>query len=107
MKSQICKCVSYCLVLSTATGAHPIPGGVFPPPPAASELMTKLPPPDCFVVCTWTFFYSLIQNCALTLQHCLERENLGSVRYFSYGWKLSEKWRQILDSKHDIAQRLT
>ncbi|KAI0232191.1 Cleavage stimulation factor subunit 3 [Lamellibrachia satsuma] len=31
------------------TGAHPIPGGVFPPPPAASELMTKLPPPDCFV----------------------------------------------------------
>ncbi|KAK2187952.1 hypothetical protein NP493_149g04059 [Ridgeia piscesae] len=30
------------------TGAHPVPGGVFPPPPAASELMTKLPPPDSF-----------------------------------------------------------
>ncbi|XP_022256823.1 cleavage stimulation factor subunit 3-like [Limulus polyphemus] len=30
------------------TGAHPVPGGIFPPPPAASVLMTYLPPPSCF-----------------------------------------------------------
>ncbi|CAH1799459.1 unnamed protein product [Owenia fusiformis] len=30
------------------TGNHPIPGGVFPPPPAASELLSKLPPPTSF-----------------------------------------------------------
>ncbi|KAK2147874.1 hypothetical protein LSH36_533g01063 [Paralvinella palmiformis] len=29
-------------------GSHPVPGGIFPPPPAATELMTKLPPPQCF-----------------------------------------------------------
>ena len=33
----------------TATGAHPIEGGIFPPPPAASHLLTLLPPPTCFV----------------------------------------------------------
>ncbi|KAL5010433.1 hypothetical protein ScPMuIL_012738 [Solemya velum] len=31
-----------------ATGAHIVPGGVFPPPPTASNLMTVLPPPQCF-----------------------------------------------------------
>jgi len=30
------------------TGAHPVPGGVFPPPPAASVLLQSLPPPECF-----------------------------------------------------------
>ncbi|XP_055940749.1 cleavage stimulation factor subunit 3-like isoform X2 [Argiope bruennichi] len=30
------------------TAAHPVPGGVFPPPPSASFLMTILPPPTCF-----------------------------------------------------------
>ncbi|XP_041351773.1 cleavage stimulation factor subunit 3-like [Gigantopelta aegis] len=29
-------------------GAHPVPGGVFPPPPEAASLITILPPPDCF-----------------------------------------------------------
>ncbi|XP_071113458.1 cleavage stimulation factor subunit 3-like [Haliotis cracherodii] len=29
-------------------GAHPIPGGVFPPPPEAADLISTLPPPDCF-----------------------------------------------------------
>ena len=29
-------------------GQHRIPGGVFPMPPAASDLCTKLPPPKCF-----------------------------------------------------------
>ncbi|PRD36893.1 UNVERIFIED_CONTAM: Cleavage stimulation factor subunit 3 [Trichonephila clavipes] len=30
------------------TAAHPMPGGVFPPPPSASFLMTILPPPTSF-----------------------------------------------------------
>ena len=30
--------------------AHPIPGGIFPPPPAAAELMLRMPPPFCFSV---------------------------------------------------------
>ncbi|XP_005107016.1 cleavage stimulation factor subunit 3 [Aplysia californica] len=30
------------------TAAHPVPGGVFPPPPAASVLLQVLPPPECF-----------------------------------------------------------
>ncbi|XP_064490288.1 cleavage stimulation factor subunit 3-like isoform X2 [Ornithodoros turicata] len=30
------------------TGSHVVAGGVFPVPPAASELMTRLPPPSCF-----------------------------------------------------------
>ncbi|KAG8193841.1 hypothetical protein JTE90_029573 [Oedothorax gibbosus] len=30
------------------TAAHPVPGGVFPPPPSASFLMTVLPPPTSF-----------------------------------------------------------
>lgn len=30
------------------TAAHPVPGGVFPPPPSASYLMTLLPPPTSF-----------------------------------------------------------
>ena len=29
-------------------GQHRIPGGVFPMPPVAAEVCTKLPPPDCF-----------------------------------------------------------
>ena len=29
-------------------GEHRIPGGVFPMPPAASDLCTRLPPPTCF-----------------------------------------------------------
>ena len=29
-------------------GQHRIPGGIFPIPPLAAELLTKLPPPDCF-----------------------------------------------------------
>uniref|UniRef100_A0A4W5KEJ2 Cleavage stimulation factor subunit 3 n=1 Tax=Hucho hucho TaxID=62062 RepID=A0A4W5KEJ2_9TELE len=34
---------------STAPGLHPVPGGVFPVPPAAVILMKLLPPPTCFV----------------------------------------------------------
>ncbi|WKX97652.1 hypothetical protein Q1695_013373 [Nippostrongylus brasiliensis] len=33
---------------NSAASYHPVPGGVFPPPPAVAELMTLLPPP-------WTF----------------------------------------------------
>lgn len=29
-------------------GSHIVEGGVFPPPPAAANLMTQLPPPECF-----------------------------------------------------------
>ncbi|XP_077999834.1 cleavage stimulation factor subunit 3-like [Glandiceps talaboti] len=29
-------------------GAHPVPGGVFPLPPVASQVLTQLPPPICF-----------------------------------------------------------
>ncbi|CAG9853884.1 unnamed protein product [Phyllotreta striolata] len=29
-------------------GEHPVPGGSFPPPPAAAHLCTLLPPPNCF-----------------------------------------------------------
>ncbi|GLG95529.1 Protein suppressor of forked [Gryllus bimaculatus] len=29
-------------------GDHPVPGGVFPQPPAAAQLCTLLPPPGCF-----------------------------------------------------------
>lgn len=35
----------------TAPGLHPVPGGVFPVPPAAVVLMKLLPPPICFQVC--------------------------------------------------------
>ncbi|CAG9536291.1 unnamed protein product [Cercopithifilaria johnstoni] len=34
--------------LNTNTSYHPIPGGVFPPPAAAAQLMQMLPPPWCF-----------------------------------------------------------
>lgn len=30
------------------TGSHPVAGGEFPPPPAASALIHILPPPECF-----------------------------------------------------------
>ncbi|KAE8606734.1 hypothetical protein XENTR_v10010834 [Xenopus tropicalis] len=33
---------------SVAPGLHPVPGGVFPVPPAAVILMKLLPPPICF-----------------------------------------------------------
>ena len=33
-----------------ATGAHSIPGGIFPAPPVASDLLTKMPPPTSFHV---------------------------------------------------------
>nr|CAH7728622.1 unnamed protein product [Callosobruchus chinensis] len=29
-------------------GEHPVPGGTFPMPPAAAQLCTQLPPPQCF-----------------------------------------------------------
>ncbi|XP_063217787.1 protein suppressor of forked [Bacillus rossius redtenbacheri] len=32
----------------TVPGDHPVPGGVFPQPPAVAQLCTLLPPPDCF-----------------------------------------------------------
>lgn len=38
------------LFLPTAAGLHPVPGGVFPVPPAAVVLMKLLPPPSCFTV---------------------------------------------------------
>ena len=37
-------------VVYLAADAHPVPGGVFPPPPAATDLLLKLPPPQCFNV---------------------------------------------------------
>ena len=43
----------------TAPGLHPVPGGVFPVPPAAVVLMKLLPPPICFQVCSpfsWQIF---------------------------------------------------
>ncbi|VUZ54879.1 unnamed protein product, partial [Hymenolepis diminuta] len=30
------------------TNSHPVEGGEFPPPPAASDLLRRLPPPECF-----------------------------------------------------------
>lgn len=36
--------------LPIAPGLHPVPGGVFPVPPAAVVLMKLLPPPTCFTV---------------------------------------------------------
>ena len=33
-----------------AAGVHSVPGGVFPMPPAATHLLTMLPPPSCFQV---------------------------------------------------------
>lgn len=32
----------------TTSSYHPVPGGVFPPPPAVAHLMSILPPPVCF-----------------------------------------------------------
>lgn len=34
--------------MNTAASFHPVPGGVFPPPQAAAQLMQMLPPPYCF-----------------------------------------------------------
>ncbi|VBB26497.1 unnamed protein product [Acanthocheilonema viteae] len=34
--------------LNTNTSYHPVPGGIFPPPTAAAQLMQMLPPPWCF-----------------------------------------------------------
>ena len=34
----------------SAYGAHPIKGGIFPPPPVASLLLSKIPPPESFHV---------------------------------------------------------
>lgn len=34
--------------VNCAASFHPIPGGIFPPPPAAAHLMQILPPPHCF-----------------------------------------------------------
>uniref|UniRef100_A0A1I7VCC6 Suf domain-containing protein n=1 Tax=Loa loa TaxID=7209 RepID=A0A1I7VCC6_LOALO len=34
--------------LNTNASYHPVPGGVFPPPAAAAQLMQMLPPPWCF-----------------------------------------------------------
>lgn len=43
--------------LTAAPGLHPVPGGVFPVPPAAVVLMKLLPPPTCFTVsCTVLIF---------------------------------------------------
>ncbi|XP_073238338.1 cleavage stimulation factor subunit 3-like isoform X1 [Porites lutea] len=33
---------------ASAAGVHSVPGGVFPMPPAATHLLTMLPPPSCF-----------------------------------------------------------
>lgn len=40
--------VSCCCVQMCPNGSHPVPGGVFPAPPAAAELMVRLPPPTSF-----------------------------------------------------------
>lgn len=39
-----------CFLSPSAPGLHPVPGGVFPVPPAAVVLMKLLPPPICFQV---------------------------------------------------------
>jgi len=49
------------MMLCSAAEAHPVPGGVFPTPPAATDLLLKLPPPQCFNVShhrwiRWTAF---------------------------------------------------
>lgn len=51
----VCVCVLMCklsLPCTPAPGLHPVPGGVFPVPPAAVVLMKLLPPPTCFTVST-------------------------------------------------------
>jgi len=34
----------------TTSSYHPVPGGVFPPPPAVAHLLSIIPPPWCFNV---------------------------------------------------------
>lgn len=34
--------------VSAPPDAHIVPGGIFPPPPIAAELLSRLPPPHCF-----------------------------------------------------------
>jgi len=46
-------------------GQHRIPGGVFPMPPLAADLCTKLPPPDCF-----NGPYVILDQLLRTLQSC-------------------------------------
>ena len=55
------------ILLTAAVGAHPVEGGVFPPPPAAAELLTKIPPPESFNVSFVLPHLLQITSCALSM----------------------------------------
>src|SRR6218665_2435302 len=47
-----CKINCCFFLFHLAPDSHPVPGGIFPAPPIATELMTRIPPPHCFNVST-------------------------------------------------------
>ncbi|XP_076344478.1 cleavage stimulation factor subunit su(f) isoform X2 [Tachypleus tridentatus] len=71
------------------TGAHPVPGGIFPPPPVASVLMTYLPPPTCFhgPFVAVDELMTLFKNCSIPdepfkgLQNDISKEGIKLFEY--------------------------
>lgn len=59
----------FAFFLTTAPGLHPVPGGVFPVPPAAVVLMKLLPPPTCFTV-----------SCSILVFSCLWFKKVHNVK---------------------------
>lgn len=47
-RPDVSQMIPYKPKANTIPGDHPVPGGVFPIPPAAAQLCTLLPPPGCF-----------------------------------------------------------
>ena len=64
LETMLCECTYFiaidvmCVFVSAAE-AHPVPGGVFPVPPAGALLMELLPPPDCFHVSTHYIIHTI------------------------------------------------
>ncbi|XP_017774407.1 PREDICTED: protein suppressor of forked [Nicrophorus vespilloides] len=47
-KPDLAQLIPYKPKFNPSPGDHPVPGGVFPQPPAVAQLCTILPPPSCF-----------------------------------------------------------